>query len=362
MAQKESLEYEKMNSLINELKMNVNKKEDDIKNIINEKEILIKELNNKIIDQNNKIETINKKLEKVIDIFINEFKEKDKEINQLKLNLLDKEILIEKNDKQIKNIINENIYEINNTIISKEQIISKELNQKIYDLKMEKEKEKKEQIKNKYKYDENYLEKMNKIEESIVEIRINYSKENKIKEIEKTELYNGIKMYKLLEDMFPQNKLELLDKNGIKKYIDLYKEDPNGKFINFHSIKEEELFLKHYKEDQQLVFKKQIDDIKGYIKQKYNDDLNGIKKEYDLGLKGIDCHIENIRYYFKENNIKEFEQNKNKNYKKKTEKEKKIEEENKKKVLEIENIKKENLIQKDEYYNKKKKYIQDGNI
>ena len=74
------MEYDKMNSLIAELKMEINKKEDDLKNIINEKNEIIKELENKI-------EKINKKLEKIIDVFINEFKEKDKKINQITINL-----------------------------------------------------------------------------------------------------------------------------------------------------------------------------------------------------------------------------------------------------------------------------------
>ena len=96
------MEYDKMNSLIAELKMEINKKEDDLKNIINEKDEIIKELENKI-------EKMNKKLEKIIDVFINEFKEKDKKINQITINLLEEEVLIENKDKQIKSMVEENI-------------------------------------------------------------------------------------------------------------------------------------------------------------------------------------------------------------------------------------------------------------
>ena len=99
-----------MNSLINELKLNANKKEDDIKNLIYEKDIIIKELKFKINEQDNKLENINKKLEKIIDVFINEFKEKDKDISQIKLNLLEKETSNNNNTKRIINRLDEVIF------------------------------------------------------------------------------------------------------------------------------------------------------------------------------------------------------------------------------------------------------------
>ena len=244
-------DMEKMKSEIKVLKIEMNKKEDDMKNIINEKDIIIKELKDKIIEQDNKIENINRKLENIINAFINEFKEKDKEINQINLNLLEQDILIEKNDKQIKNIINENIYEINNKILSQEQKIFYEL-QNFYDSNEEKTKE----IEKKERLDEDFLRKMKIIKEHNAEFQVYKEKEKILKEIEKNELYNEIKIYKFLEGKFPDHKLQLLDKNEIKKYIDLYKKEPGQNSVNFYQIKEEELMLKHFKEDRQLFFKK----------------------------------------------------------------------------------------------------------
>ena len=48
-------DIEKINLKIEELKLSINKKEDDLKNIINEKDKIIKELEQKILDQENKI-------------------------------------------------------------------------------------------------------------------------------------------------------------------------------------------------------------------------------------------------------------------------------------------------------------------
>ena len=186
-------------------------------------------------------------------------------------------------------------------------------------------------------------------------IQINNKKEMTIKEIEKNELYNNIKMYKLLEEVFPKNKQELLDNKNIKKYIDLYKEDPNPHFLfDFHQIKEEELMLKHFKEEKQLIFKKEIEHIKNIISA--NEDFSWIEKEYKSNLRALD-YKKDIIFKFVKDIINEIEKTKtiilNKNV---------IEVEYKKKVLEIENKKKENLIQKEEYYNKKKNYIQDEKI
>ena len=360
MDRKESLEYDKMNSLINELKINVNKKEDDIKNIINEKDIIIKELKNKIIDQDNKIECINKKIEKIIDAFINELKEKDKEINQIKLNILDQEMLIENNNKQTKNIINDNIYEINNKMNEKGQNILKEYyhNSSTF---IEVERRQIEQI---YRFNEQLFKKLNRMEEFIVEIKLYNNKEKEIKKIEKSELFNEIKMYKLLEDKFPENKQELVDKNGIKKYIDLYRKDPNINLTNYYQIKEEEMMLKHYKEEKDLIFKKEIEKIKADINTNFIfNDLNNIKKNCDLLLKEIEMKMKRNRF-FVDKIIKDLNQSREENNRKANEKRKKTEEEYKKRMLEIENKKnkKENLIQKEEYYNKKKNVIQDEKI
>ena len=60
-----------LNDSINNLNFKINKNEDDIKNIINEKDIIIDEIKDKIIKQakenKNEIQTINKKIEKIFE-------------------------------------------------------------------------------------------------------------------------------------------------------------------------------------------------------------------------------------------------------------------------------------------------------
>lgn len=51
---KEDVTMDKMNDLINILNINLNKKEDDLKNISNEKDKTIKEMKDKIISQEKK--------------------------------------------------------------------------------------------------------------------------------------------------------------------------------------------------------------------------------------------------------------------------------------------------------------------
>ena len=73
---KEFIDINEMYNLINKLNSNVNKKEDDIKNIINEKDIIIKELKDKLNEQDNKISKINQQLQTIFLVF-----RKDKEID-----------------------------------------------------------------------------------------------------------------------------------------------------------------------------------------------------------------------------------------------------------------------------------------
>ena len=51
-------EINKIYLKIEEININMNKKEDDIKNIIEEKDILIKDLRNKVIDQEKQLKTL----------------------------------------------------------------------------------------------------------------------------------------------------------------------------------------------------------------------------------------------------------------------------------------------------------------
>ena len=122
---------------INELNIGINRKEDDIKNLINEQDIIIKELKNKLDTQENQIKIINNKLEKIINIFINEFKEKDIEINSVENNVLIQEA-------SINNYIDENIEKTKNYFIEQKNMLLKDLNEdlnyKIEEIKKEKKK------------------------------------------------------------------------------------------------------------------------------------------------------------------------------------------------------------------------------
>jgi len=89
-------EFTKIYKLIESLQINMNKKEDDLKNQINEKDQLIKELNDKLLNQENKI------------------KENENEI--IKLNIKIENLKKENNNelKEIKDKINKNISLISN--------------------------------------------------------------------------------------------------------------------------------------------------------------------------------------------------------------------------------------------------------
>ena len=90
---------------IEELKLTMNKKEDDIKNIINEKDIIIEQLNERILNQERRIQNNENEINK-LNIKLNE------------LNLLNEKKLKEKEDK---------INIINNTIIKKEKEMKNEM-------------------------------------------------------------------------------------------------------------------------------------------------------------------------------------------------------------------------------------------
>ncbi len=81
-------EFTKIYTLIESLKINLNKREDDLKNQINEKDQLIRELNDKLLNQENRIKDneneikrLNIKIEKLI-------KEKNNELQENKINNL----------------------------------------------------------------------------------------------------------------------------------------------------------------------------------------------------------------------------------------------------------------------------------
>ena len=94
--EKLNVEIQNMKLLINELTLKMNKKEDDIKNIIDEKDNIIKEMNIKILNQEkenkNQLSILNNKIDEIYE----------------KLNL---------NNSMINNLKNENNEVINDIII-----------------------------------------------------------------------------------------------------------------------------------------------------------------------------------------------------------------------------------------------------
>ena len=118
---------QKIDKKINELTYYMNKKEDDLKNLINEKDIIIKEMNKKLIEQEkmiltNKYETLNLILNlcKMFSKFNNELKEKNINANLdfSFLNVFEKyaisnsKIILEKKDIEIASKIYEYIEKI----------------------------------------------------------------------------------------------------------------------------------------------------------------------------------------------------------------------------------------------------------
>ena len=111
------VEIQNMKRLINELTLKINKKEDDIKNIINEKDNIIKEMNIKLLNQEkenkNELLKLNNKIDEIYE----------------KLNI---------NDNMINNIKNENnetINYINNNILEKHNDLSKRIDDKYEEIK-----------------------------------------------------------------------------------------------------------------------------------------------------------------------------------------------------------------------------------
>ena len=115
-------EIQKINQNIKELSLKLNKKEDDLKNIINEKDNEIKEINQKLIEQEDiikenkkQISNLYNKIEEIINIFKNKYKENENKVELIKDNIKNekdnifKEISNKYNELQImtENIKNE---------------------------------------------------------------------------------------------------------------------------------------------------------------------------------------------------------------------------------------------------------------
>ena len=95
-----SEEIERIKNQIKELNLIINKKEDDLKNIINEKDEIITKMKNKILEQENiikenknAISNLNQKIDKIFNDTTNELKNKEEKIIKIENNLssLDKE-------------------------------------------------------------------------------------------------------------------------------------------------------------------------------------------------------------------------------------------------------------------------------
>ena len=138
-----SKEIKNIKMLIKELNKNMNKKEDDIKNLLNEKDQIIKELNNKIKEQEkiikenkNDIIQLNKKIDEMKKELLKELKEKELEINnknEEKLNNMNENIIKENNilKKDINNKYNELITMNDNYIILNLDITKEDLGKNI---------------------------------------------------------------------------------------------------------------------------------------------------------------------------------------------------------------------------------------
>ena len=106
----------KNNSWINEntisnLYLTIKKKEDNIKDLINEKDILIKEINKKLEDINNSNNHKFSAIEESINIIRNELKEKDNKINEMNNKIIEQEKEI-KNYKEKVDLLNKQFEEI----------------------------------------------------------------------------------------------------------------------------------------------------------------------------------------------------------------------------------------------------------
>ena len=107
-------ELKRINERINMINININKKEDDFKNIINEKDKNIQDIKDKLINQENEINIIKKKYERMVNFFIDTFEKHNgniydiynKLINHNYLINLNKEEVIYKIEKDIKDEIN----------------------------------------------------------------------------------------------------------------------------------------------------------------------------------------------------------------------------------------------------------------
>ena len=117
---------EEMNNKINELNNKIDKKDEEIKDIINKKDLVINEINQKVINQENKIQELENKNIDIINKYENEIKLLNNKIMNLENNI--NSSIIKINDsincfnllKEEKNIDNNNVNKMNNNIFNDE--------------------------------------------------------------------------------------------------------------------------------------------------------------------------------------------------------------------------------------------------
>ena len=272
------LDYDKISELMNDLKLNINKKEDELKNIINEKDIVIEELQGKIKEQDNKIENINIKLEKIIDAFTKDVNSKDKDFSQIKINLLEQEKSININTKRIINILDDISFEMNNKIIEQEKNILKELKNDEINMKLyEKIKEMEKAI----YYNEQSLI-LNDKERDIKMIIQRNEHEKKRRYIEFEDIDFNHKMLEKLKDEFPEIKSFKGDINKIiKKYKELLKK--KNDFDNLGKIQRIECEIEMHKAELNISIKKEDNMHEEKVKRIQNDyKLKQEKINFDL--------------------------------------------------------------------------------
>lgn len=285
-----------MNNLeaINELNIKINKKEDDIINIINEKDNEIKELKTKLDAQENKINIINNKLKTIINVFINEFKEKDNEIKNI-----EEKLLIPKN--LIKNYLEE---EIKDYINEQKNIILKDLNEK-YDelnLKIDKEKEIRERKEDEEEKRKIHLEYNEKLQEKKLALIKEEFKEEIIKielKIEEFEC-NNKKNYQIELEIAKCSLALQKIKNEIEE-MNLEEEIILDKINKEIELKLEKKYKKEEEEPKKILLKKQ---------KLYNEEIEkeeqknkNIKRIFDEEKLMMKKEIERDYKFMKKNNF-----------------------------------------------------------
>ena len=103
---------------LNDLYLVINKKEDNIKDLINEKDILIKEITKKLEDINNSNNHKFSAIEESINIIRNELKVKDNKINEMNNKIIEQEKEI-KNYKEKIDLLNKQFEEIPKKYVKK---------------------------------------------------------------------------------------------------------------------------------------------------------------------------------------------------------------------------------------------------